>query len=184
MKLSKLTWLILGIGIFAIAFGSLYMVYSRRVSEQEEISVALAKAQDTLPKLVSQREELESAVAEAKAGLDAAKASFPDSVESVDVDERLFELADEHELEITSITSPAPKDKEVEGIAYSVTSFEVIVEGDVVDILDFIDAITLGRDFTTATVAQVDMEVPEPPAEEEEKPSATISLIIYSYKGE
>ena len=78
MKLSKWTWLILGIGIFAIAFGSLYMLHSREVSEQEEISIALSTAQDTLPKFISQREELESAVAEAKAGLETAKASFPD----------------------------------------------------------------------------------------------------------
>ena len=79
MKLSKITWLILGIAIFAIAFGSLFMVYSGQAGEQEQLSSSLSAAQATLPKLTSQREALEEALAEAKAKLEVAEASFPGS---------------------------------------------------------------------------------------------------------
>ena len=70
------------------------------------------------------------------------------------------------------------------------------MEGDVVDILDFIDAITLGSDFTTATVTKVEMDVPEPLTEDEkeemdeeeleeaELASARIEFAIYTYEGE
>ncbi|GAH59611.1 unnamed protein product, partial [marine sediment metagenome] len=37
MRLSKTAWLILGIGIFVIAFGSLFMGYSRQSGEQERL---------------------------------------------------------------------------------------------------------------------------------------------------
>jgi len=36
MKLSKTAWLILGIGIFVIALGCLYMLYSQQAGEQEQ----------------------------------------------------------------------------------------------------------------------------------------------------
>ena len=194
MKVSKWTWLVLGIGIFAIGFGSLYTLHSRELTTQEAIGSNLAKAQAALPKLVSQREDLDKQLAEAETKLEAARASFPDSVESVDVDERLFELADDYDLEIISITSAAPKDEEVEDITYSVTRFKVSVEGKVVDILDYVDALTTGVDFTTANMEWVSMDIPEPLTEDEiedenmdaeeiaeyEKASAEIQFVIYT----
>ena len=60
MKLSKTSWLILGIGIFAIAFGSLYIVYRGQASQQEELDYNLSVAQPLPPKLSSQKEDLES----------------------------------------------------------------------------------------------------------------------------
>ena len=194
MKLSKITWSILGIGIFAIGFFSLYALHSRELTAQEAIGSNLAKAQDALSKLIPQREDLESQLAEAETKLEAARASFPDLVESVDVDERLFELAEDNDLEIISITATAPKEEEVEGITYSVTRFNVDLNGDVVDILDYIDAITTGTDFTTATVEWASMDIPEPLTEDEiedenmdeeeieeyEKATAEIRFVIYT----
>ena len=51
MKLSKTAWLILGIGIFVIALGSLYIVYSQQGDEREQLNDSLPAAQATLPKV-------------------------------------------------------------------------------------------------------------------------------------
>ena len=189
MKLTRTAWLILGIGIFVIAAGTLSWVYFQQKDEQERLDENLLLENSTLSALVSQKgnlesqlTQLESELAEAESLLDEAEAKFPESVESIEYDEILFGIADDWGLEITSLTASEPSDEEVDDVTYSVTSFEVVVRGEVPDILDFIGTIATSDDFTTATVELVDMEVPCPG--EEEKPSATINLVIYSYEGE
>jgi len=190
MRLSKTAWLILGIGIFVIAFATLYMLYSRQADEQEQLRDSLSVAQDALPQLISEREDLESQLtqwesqlAQATSSLVKIEARFPESVQSIEYDERLFEIADDCDLEITSLTASEPGEEKVEDVTYAVTSFGVEVEGEVADILDFVNAIATSEYFTTATMEMVNMDIPEP-EEEEDKPSATIELVIYSYKGE
>ena len=50
----------MGFGTFAIAFASLYMVYSRQASEQRDLEQNLSVTRATLPKLISDRKDLES----------------------------------------------------------------------------------------------------------------------------
>jgi len=223
MKLSKTSWLILGIGIFVIAFGGLCLVYFRQGNEREQLNDSLLVAQATLPKVISEKEDwerqlaqwesqlaqLKSELAQAKLLLAESKMSFPKAVESIEYDEEIFKIADNCDLDITELTSLEPRDKEAEGITsseprdkelevitFSVASFVVDVKGEVANILDFINTIATGDYFTTATVELVDIEVPQPLTEEEkagltkeeiedrERPSATVSLAIYAYKGE
>ena len=200
MKLSRTAWLILGIGIFVIAFVSLYVVYLQQGREQQRLDDSLSLAQATLPTLVTERDDLtsqlsqsESELAQAQSLLYEVKAKFDDSVESIEYGEELFNIADDCDLEITNLTASEPSDEEVESITYSdeevesvtysITSFTVEVEGTVAHILDFINTIATDEYFINATIELVKMEVPEP-GEGQEKPSATIDLIIYGYKGE
>jgi len=207
MKISKTAWLILGIGIFIIAFASLYVVYFQQGREQERLSDSLSVAQQTLPKLASEKDDwerqltqlgsqlarLKSELARATSLLADSKTSFPKSVESIEYGERLFKIADGWGLEIIRFTASEPGDQKVEvevgdikveDVTYFVTSFTVDVEGEVTDILDFINTIATDEYFINATVVEVDMVVPELASEEEEEPSATIKLDIYGYKGE
>lgn len=87
-------------------------------------------------------------------------------------------------------------DVEAEDVTYLITTFTVKVKGEVADILEFIDTIVTHSDLTTATIELANINVPEPLTEEEkealteeeieekETPSATITLVIYAYKGE
>ena len=213
MKLSRTAWLILGIGIFVIAFATLYTIYSRQSGEGEQLATSLSAAQALLPQLVSERGDLEdqlsqweSELAKAASSLDKNKARFPKSVESIECDEILFDIADDCGLEIFELTASEPSNRKVEDITYAVTTFEVKVRpvesppktlGDfetyidetVANMLDFINTIATGEDFTNATIEVVDMENLEPPGEEQElegadKPEATIELVIYGYQGE
>ena len=273
MRLSRTAWLVLGIGIFVIAFGGLYFLNSRQGDEEEQLDDSLSEAQAALPKVISEKEDwesqltqldsqltqLESQVAQAMSLLTQRKMLFPESVESIEYDERLFQIADGSNLEIAILTASEPGDEtvevevediEVEGITYSVTSFVVNVRGKALElpleteeelqnyidatvdnILAFITTIVTDKDFTTATVELVNIDIPElltdeeieeieesftgellqeltdeelteaereellealETAEEEAKeeikerqrPSATIGLVIYGYKGE
>ncbi len=273
LRLSRTGWLILGIGIFVLAFGSLYFLYSRQGDEEEQLNDSLSEAQATLPKVISEKEDwesqltqlesqltqLESQVAQAMSLLAQRKMLFPESVESIEYDERLFQIADGSGLEIAILTASEPGDEtvevevediEVEGITYSVTSFVVNVKAKALElpleteeelqnyinvtvdnILTFITTIVADNDFTTATVELVNINIPESLTDEEkeeieesftgellqeltdeelteaereellealaaakeeakkeikerQRPSATIGLVIYGYKGE
>jgi len=195
MKLSRTAWLILGFGIFIIAIGVLGWVCIQKGGEQGQLDNSLSLAQATLPKVISERADLErqlpqleSELAQAESLLNGVKARFPESVESIEYDEVLFEIADDCDLEITNLTASEPSDEEIEGITYSITSFEVEVEGTVAHILDFINTIATSEyspnetNFINAIIKEVNMEVFEPGAGG--KASAIINLAIYGYQGE
>ena len=178
MKPSKKVWLIVGIGIFAIVLGILYTLYFREVREREQLSDSLAAAEAILPGLEAEREGLEARMAQATSLLNTNQAQFPASVESIEYDDDLFEIADECNVDITRLTASKPIDKRLGSITYSVSSFALKVEGSVADILEFIYAIRTGKDFQlpwSAAVTSVGLS----PADGE----ANISLDIYGYKG-
>lgn len=212
MRFSKTAWLILGIGILVIAIGTVYWLYMQEAREERELSAQLSVAQSTVPKLASERASLESTLtelednlAQATSELETAQAVFPTSTESIEVDELLFSIADDWGLDVTNLTASEPSDEKVkveaedikvEDVIYLVTPFTVEVKGEVADILKFIDTIVTHSDLTTATIEQVNINVPEPLTEEEEEAlteeeieekemsSATINIVIYAYKGE
>jgi hypothetical protein len=207
MKFGKTAQLVLAIGIFAIAIFFLYRMNQEREAEQEQLSTQLTTAQQLLPQLVAESEDLESRLSQlqleldqAEASLSSGKAKFPTSTDSIRYDELLFQMAFDRDLEVMSLDTSLPDEEDVEDITYTVTSFDIGVVGQVADILDFVNAIAIGDDFTTATVKLVDISVPEPitaqekeflavqeteeEEEEPEAPSAIIKLDIYSYEGD
>jgi hypothetical protein len=204
MRISKTFWLILGIGISVIVVGVLIWVYFDQRGEQQRLENSLSDAQQTHSTLISQKGDLESQLtqseielAEAESLLDETKASFPESVESIEYGEALFDIADDCDLDITELTASEPSDQEVESVTYSITSFEIVVESEsagysdkviVNNMLDFIDTIATSEYFTdtthfaNATIELVNIQFPQ--GEEEGEPSATINLVIYGYQGE
>ena len=222
MRLGKIAWTILIAGIFIIAFVALYMIYAREQRAQEPLEHALSVAQDALPKLTTERTnldntltDLEDRVDRAMLQLKTARASFPTTrTESIEVDERLFDIAVDWGLNVTELTATEPGDEnapveveiedaegktediDVEDIGFTVTTFKVAVEGAVVDILDFIHSVATHEDFTAATIEEITLEVPEPLTDEEkedltdaeieeaEMPSTTLTLTTYNYQGE
>lgn len=189
MKLSRTALWILGIGFFVIASAALIMLNFQQSGDTEQLEDSLAMTQGLLTRLVSEREALDSQLAQLENQLDEAesafrrsKANFPKVVMSIEYDEELFMIADDYDLEIMSLTASEPRDTKVEEITYDATVFEVEVRGEVANILSFINNIATGGYFTTATVELINLEVPEPG--QDEKPSAVIKLVIYSYEGE
>jgi hypothetical protein len=196
-KLGRTALLVVGIGVFVIAFVALFFLYGQQSSEQEELESSLAGAQTQLAKLISGRQSLEtrlseqqSKLAETQALLDSALASFPELEASIEYNEVLTELAEDYELEVVSMAADAPREKEVEGVTFVVIFFEVKVEGELSSILNMINAIATDERFSSATIETIDIDIPEPElivatlGQEPEKSSGTIKLVGYSYGGE
>lgn len=180
MKPSKKVWLIIGIAIFAIVLAVLFTIYSRQAGEREQLENNLWVAQALLPQLTAQKEDLEDQLAQAQSLLDRSRTEFPESVECIEYGEDLFEIADDCDVELTRITASKPTGS----ATYSVSSFAVDVNGDVSDILDFVDALRTGVDFQLPWGAEVTAVRITYGGGEGTAGTATISLNIYAYKGE
>jgi len=196
MKLSKATFIFLAVGIFVILAASLGMTYSQRNREQSQLKEELALAQQRLKKypaqeLSSQKKELESQLAKAESQLKAAKDSLYKSIESIETTDALFKIAKSCNVEVTGIRSPGVTTQQLEGVTLSSLPLTVTVEGNVLNLIDFVSKWTEG--YQTGAVKSVEITVPEPPEEktaeqggtkiEEQKPSAIINVFIYTYEG-
>ena len=175
MRPSKKVWIIVGIAIFAIVLGILYSIYFREAGEREQWSDRLQQAEAILPGLTAARDELEDRLAQATSLLNTNQAEFPESVESIEYGEDLFEIADDCNLDLVELYPTMPTSTKVGTVTYSVSSFVVVVSGDTDDILDFIYAIRTGDDFQLPWSA--DLTVVSISGTK-----ATINLNIYGYK--
>ena len=195
MKPSKKVWIIVGIGIFAIVLGILYTLYFREVGEREQLSDRLEAAEALLPGLEAVREELEDQLAQATSLLNKNQAEFPEVVESIEYGEDFFKIAYGENLhsmatgcgvELTRLTAAQPTGAAAGGVTYSVSSFAVVVEGGIDNILNFIDAIGTGIDYELSWNFQLPWSVDVKSvniAIGGEEATATINLDIYGYKG-
>ncbi len=192
MRLSKKVWLIVAIVIFAIVLGILFSIYSGQAGERKQLKDRLDNAQILLPGLIDNKEELEDQLTQAESSLAKSQAEFPEVLESIEYGEDFFKIAYGQNLysmargcgvELTSLTASQPTTKEVGAVTYSVSSFAVVVNGNIDDILDFIDAIGTGIDYKltwnfqlpwSVDVKSVNMNVAGG--------SASINLVIYGYK--
>ena len=195
LKLSKKAWIVLAIGIFIIAFASLNMAYSQQGQEQIRINQELSLAQLRLARfspeeLSSQQQKLENRLAHTEWKLEVAKASLRQLIESIEVTDTLFEVAETSGVEIIEINSPGLTSEELEGVAYSILALTAKVEGNVPNLINFI--LELNRKFPTGVLESVEIVVPgviegETGGEEIEepaKPSAKLELFIHTYEGD
>ena len=173
MKLNKKVGLIVGIVILVAALAGLYTVYSRQAGERRDLNDRLLRAQTLLPGLNANKQNLENELAQAQSSLDTSLAKFPASVESIEYGEYLFEIADECNVNIDSLSFPRPTDKKVGAITYSVVSLSLPVSGRLADIFKFIDTMRTDERFASTDVKSVNINIVG---------SATIKLDIYGYR--
>jgi len=184
MKLSKKVWLIVVIAVIVAALASLFTIYFRQAGERGELQDRLSRAEILLPNLMKQKKDLQDQLASATSLLNKNQAKFPGSVESIEYGEDLFKIADDCNVELTSLSLSTPTGKKVGSVIYSVSSFTVIVEGNIDNMLTFIDAVGTGIDYDLSWRFQLPWSVDVKSINMEAARSrATISLDIYGYKG-
>jgi len=203
LKLSKTSWIILTVGIFLITFTCLGLARSQQVLEQGQLDEELSLAEWRLDQiqfeeLYSQQEELEEQLSQVVSELEAARAILSQSTGSIVASDTLFDIAEVCGVTITEISSLDPAPKDLEGVTCSLLPLTVRIEGNVPSLIRF--TTMLNNDFTTGVVNSVGINVPEvieddgetdeesieeQSSEEEpevvEKPTAYISLVIYTY---
>ena len=177
MKISKKALLIIGIFVFAIVLGFLISTYVQQAEDRAKVEAELAAQQAIATNLAADREDWEDKLAQAQSLLATSKAKFPNSVDSIEYDDDLFEIADDCNLDLTSLSMSKPTSKNIGAVTYSVAPCLVQVKGNVDDILDFLYAIRTGDDFNlpwSAYVKEVRINFGV-------QTLATISLDIYAY---
>jgi type II secretory pathway pseudopilin PulG len=195
IKIDNKIWLIIGIAIFIAALVSLVRSYTQQVNEQEELKASLAAQQALLHMLTTEENDQQNKLNAAESLLEASRAKFPESVESIEYGEDFFRIAYGQDLyamadgcgvELTSLTASKPTDKTGGAVTYSVSSFGVVVNGNIDDILKFIDAIGTGIDYELPWSFQLPWSVDVSSVSIDiggEEGVATISADIYGYKG-
>ena len=184
MKISRKVGLILGAVIIVAALVILYVVvYSPQAGERNDLNARLSRAQAFLPGLTNQKNDLENNLAQAESLLDASKSQFPQLVTSIEYGEDLYAMADECGVQLTSLTASPLADRTVGAVTYSVSSFVVTVNGDIGNVLKFIDAIGTGIDYQLPWTFQLPWSVDVKSVNVNVGGPTTISLDIYGYKG-
>jgi hypothetical protein len=189
LSLSKTSLWILGIGLFIIVAAVLLALQASRSGDAKQLEDSLVITQTLLTKLSSDKEGLDNQLAQLKNQLDQAdtaytnsQANFPEAVASIEYDEELFFIADDYNLEVTKLTASEPIENKVDEVSFANTVIKVEVQGEVPDILSFINNVATGGFFNSATIELVNLKVPKP--DEDKQPSAVIEITVYSYEGE
>lgn len=173
MKLNSKVGLIVIIVVIVAALAGLYTVYSRQAAERTQLNERLDSAQTFLPVLGAQKSDLEGQLASAQSSLDASRAQFPASVESIEYGEYIFELVETCNLQLASLSFPRPAARTVGSVTYYVVSLSLPVSGTLENIFKFIDLIKTDPRFASTQVKSVNLA----------GGSATIAVDIYGYKG-
>ena len=131
-----------------------------------------------MPGYINNREAKEDELTQAESLLAASQEQFPESVESIEYGDDLFEIADDCNVSLTNLTASKPTNKTVGTVTYSISSFTVVVRGSIDNILEFIYALRTGDDFQLPWSAEVNSVKTNVSGG-----SANINLVIYGYEG-
>jgi hypothetical protein len=186
LKLSKTSWLILAAGIFVVVLGSLGVTRSKQLGEKSELDEELRLSTSILEKLQgsnmqSQQDELQQKIEEGEVLLEEAKKRLDQTVVSVDVSDELFVIADYCGVVVRTLSTSPIKTNEYEGIGLYMTAMNILAEGDVDNLINFVTS--LNDDYTTGLVRSFQISIPELGASDNTTlPSVNIQMTIYSYE--
>jgi hypothetical protein len=177
MKFSKLSWIILTIGIFLIGAVIIFVLYLQQADEQDELNLSLTAANSSLPALIAesaalqiQLDALEAELAEAQAALDAVEAELPKDIQSSIYGDLLFDMAHDNDngidLDVWKFEATAPVRITLDGIIYESTTIKMHCNNDLESILRFITQIEVGLEFDTTSIDAVTIEDLEVPTED------------------
>ena len=166
MKLGKKVGLIVGAGIIVALLCIVFTVYFQQVREQQELNDQLDAATVLSVGLTADKEDLEDELAQAESSLDTSQAQYPQEVHSIEYGEHIFEIIEECNLTLGSLSFPRPSSTHV--------SLSLPVSGSVADIFEFIDTINTDDRFASTSVNSVNLNVGGG--------GATISITIYIHQ--
>jgi hypothetical protein len=180
IKIDKKIWLIMAAVIIIVAVVILARTYTEQAREQRQLETNLAMQQGLLQQLINQENDQQDRLNAAESLFETSRARYPESVESIEYGEDLFEIADDCNVELINLSPLTPRTATAGAVAYSVSTFTIVAQGDVNAILDFIDALRTGDGFRQAWSAEVTgVSIDFGDVSE----VATISVDIYGYRG-
>ena len=165
MKSSKKVGLIIGAVIIVALLCVVFTIYFQQVRDRQDLNERLDSATALSVKLTADKEDLEDELAQAESLLDTSQAQYPQEVHSIEYGEHIFEIIDDCNLTLASLSFPGPSSTQV--------SLSLPVGGSVADIFEFIDTINTDDRFASTRVNSVDLKGGG---------GATISITIYIHQ--
>ena len=197
MKVSKLSWLFLIIGVVVIAALSLGMTHSSQSTEQKQLQSQLTDARNKIAALdnsalLAKQAQLNQDMAKYNAQIDSTRGKLTSDWDSISAVKAALDLASYHNLAVGSISSSQVGEEQLGGAPCQTLALDFQVYGDILNIRDFV--IGLSETFPTALVKsdQVDnappsatapAAAPTPSASPSATPSATPSPVIVTPPG-
>jgi hypothetical protein len=173
MKIGRKALLVLGAVVIVAAIVVVGVLYSRQAGERAALNDRLDRARTLLPVLGASKNNLEDQLTSAQSLLEQTLVKFPESVESIEYGEYLYEIAADCNVDLNSLSFPRPAAATVGGVACSVISLSLPVSGTLENIFKFIDTIRTDDRFASTQVKSVNLNAAG---------SATIDVDIYGYK--
>ena len=165
MKIRKKVWLIVGAAIIIALLCVVLTIYFQQVRERQDLNERLDSATALSVKLTADKEDLEDELAQAQSSLNTSQAQYPQEVHSIEYGEHIFELIDDCNLTLNSLSFPGPSSTSV--------SLSLPVSGSVADIFEFIHTINTDDRFASTSVNSVSLNIGG---------GATISITIYIHQ--
>ena len=133
-----------------------------------------------IEQLQHQHEELQEKMDASQLELESVRAKLRQTVESIDVADEFYAIAQSCSVIIETISSSTIQSEKLNGIACSKTSLNAVAKGRSSDLISFI--IKLNSDFTTGAVKVAQISIKE--SDGEDKSSASIQVDVYTYEGD
>jgi hypothetical protein len=183
LKLSKTGWLILGVGVLIFVLAGLGITRSQQAKEQDRLDDELEMSQTSLANmqiadLQEQLADLEQIAAQEQVEFDLAANMLDQTVVSVDVTDEFFSIASTCGVIIINISTSPIVPNMFEGLGLSATSVNAMLEGELPNLIDFVEALNSG--FTTGQVKMAQIDIP--PSSSNETASVNVQMTIYSYE--
>jgi hypothetical protein len=183
-KFSKTGLLILATGAFIVVLGGLGIMRYNQTAEQDSLDEALALSEIrldvvNLQPLQLQMAELEEQLNESEALLEEAKQRLVQSVISVNVTDKFYEIAAYHNIIVDSISTTKNQADTYKGVTCTLITVNAAVSGDLEHVIDFIAG--LNNNFTTGFVQSAQIVIND--EEGESITSANIIMAVYTYEG-
>jgi hypothetical protein len=183
-KLSKTGLLILAAGAFVVVLAGLGVMRYGQISEQDELNGALSVSESrmgnmNLEPFEVQKAELTEQLLESQSLLEDAKSRLKQTVISVDVADKFYEIAAYHGIIVDSISTTKNQTGNYEGVVCTLINISAMVSGDLANVIEFVAG--LNNNFSTGFVQSVQITISDDGIEQSAE--ANIMLVVYTYEG-
>ena len=173
-RLSRVSQLLLLIGIFLILLIPLLFINQQQVQKQAQLRTTLANLQKALAAEEPPQAKLQDKLEQLQAQIESAQATYPHPDSTPEILDSLLELAELHDIYVTSTSVASSQPKEAIG---PVITIKLGLKGQVPKFQNFL--LALDERFPSAQIEQVSFTIA---TEEGEEDTATITIEILCYE--
>lgn len=197
MKFSRTTWTFFAVVVFLLVTVILGWTYSQQVDQQQQLALRLTQAQKNLAginfvDLVAKKAPLVQQADHYNSEINDTKNKLTSSKDSIDATDSILADAKICSANVTDISSPGLGNEDFSGLKCETLSFSIKADGDLYVLSNFISS--LSQVFPTSVVksvgigpkdsnSQVSLDSQTSQGSREKIYTASISLVIYNYKG-